>query len=126
MSTLIETIAVLVLLGILAAVAVPRYMDITEEARVKVASGQIGQVKGRLTAAMSRYMVENSGAQPVDGAALITYANAASANTCPASATTDGDFTFKCEMGTGREVIITVNEVQGKALSTVATGNYRY
>ncbi len=37
--TLIEIIAVLVILGILAAVAVPRFMDLTEDSKTKAAEG---------------------------------------------------------------------------------------
>ena len=36
--TLIEIIAVLVILGILAAVAIPKYLDMQDAARVKAAS----------------------------------------------------------------------------------------
>ena len=40
--TLIEIIAVLVLLGILAAVAVPRYVDLQEDAKVMALQGALG------------------------------------------------------------------------------------
>ena len=55
--TLVEIIAVLVLLGILAAVAIPKYMDVTESARSKAAYGEISELKGRLTNALARQMV---------------------------------------------------------------------
>ena len=47
--TLIEIIAVLVILGILAAVAVPRYLNLQDEARQQAAQGAIAELKGRAT-----------------------------------------------------------------------------
>ncbi|MGV8059414.1 MAG: type II secretion system protein [Smithellaceae bacterium] len=45
--TLIEIIAVLVILGILAAAAVPKYISLQEEARKNAAYGAIAEVKAR-------------------------------------------------------------------------------
>jgi prepilin-type N-terminal cleavage/methylation domain-containing protein len=45
--TLIEIIAVLVILGILAAAAVPRYISLQEEARKNAAQAAIGEMKAR-------------------------------------------------------------------------------
>jgi MSHA pilin protein MshA len=47
--TLIEIIAVLVILGILAAVAVPRYLNLQDEARKQAAQAAIAELKGRAT-----------------------------------------------------------------------------
>lgn len=94
--TLIEIIAVLVLIGILAAVAVPKYMDLTVEASKKAAQGQIAEVKGRLATALASYMLTNNGAKPANGAALVSAANTQKADTCPTSNVDEGDFTFKC------------------------------
>jgi MSHA pilin protein MshA len=122
--TLIEIIAVLVILGILAAVAIPKYMDVQNSARVKAASGQIAEVKGRLSTAMAGYMLSNSGAKPADGAALITYANNVSGSSCPPAGTVEGDFTFGCAAGANSTVEITVTSVQGTALSTGVMGSF--
>lgn len=46
--TLIEIIAVLVILGILAAVAVPKYVDMQTEAKKMAAQGQVAELKGTL------------------------------------------------------------------------------
>ena len=43
--TLIEIIAVLVILGILAAVAVPRYLALMNQSRISAAQGAIGELK---------------------------------------------------------------------------------
>lgn len=126
--TLIEIIAVLILLGILAAVAIPKYMDLTDTARGKAASGQIAEVKGRLNSAMAKYMLANSGSKPAGGSELISYANSTSANSCPTSATTEGDFEFVCaENGSvATRTTITVSKVQGVTLSPSVSGGYDF
>lgn len=114
--TLIEIIAVLVILGILAAVAIPKYMDIQSEARLKSAKGQISEIKGRLNTYLAGYMLDNSGAKPATGAALLTYVSGKDANACPTTSVTEGDFTYQCA-GTGNsKVTITVTAVQGVAV----------
>jgi len=52
--TLIEIIAVLVILGILAAVAVPKYMDMQASAKVMAAAGQVSELKGTLNSAWGK------------------------------------------------------------------------
>ena len=64
--TLIEIIAVLVILGILAAVAVPKYLSMAEEARIKAAQGAVAEIKGRLSSAQGKYMMANAGTAPTN------------------------------------------------------------
>lgn len=125
--TLMEIIAVLVILGILAAIAVPKYMGLQDEARKKAGQGQIGEVKGRLAQGLANYMLVNNGTQPANGAALVTYMDTISADSCPTTATTEGDFEFSCSgaSGTTKTVTITVSKVQGTAVTSV-TGTYTY
>jgi len=59
--TLIEIIAVLIILGILAAVAVPKYLNLQTDAKVKAAQGQVAEVKGTLSTAWGKYMLRTSG-----------------------------------------------------------------
>lgn len=126
--TLIEIIAVLVILGILGAVAVPKYIDVSNDARNKAAVGQINEVKGRLSLSLASHMINNSGSVPANGAALVTAANNLKANACPTTATTEGDFTFSCNGGTGtdKSVTISVTAVQGVTLSPAVTGTYNF
>ena len=73
--TLIEIIAVLVLLGILAAVAVPRYIDLTAAAADRALDAAIAELNGREALSWANQMIETSG-NPVD-ATVFTGVDAA-------------------------------------------------
>jgi len=47
--TLIELVIIIVILGILAAVAIPKYQDITGEAREAAARGSLGSIRSGIT-----------------------------------------------------------------------------
>jgi MSHA pilin protein MshA len=113
--TLIEIIAVLVILGILAVVAVPRYLDLQDEARIKAASGAIAEVKGRYSLAYGKYLLENSGAQPASCAAILSDADAIDG--------LDPDYTVTLAGTAGATVTITVTQVDGVNV-TVPTGTW--
>jgi len=68
--TLIEIIAVLVILGILAAVAVPKYLDLSTEAAQQAAQGQVAEMKSSLNLAYAKYFMR-VGSAPT-GAQTIT------------------------------------------------------
>src|SRR5690625_4922373 len=55
--TLIEVIAVLVLLGILAAVAVPKYIDLTEAAKERAIDAGIAELNGREALAWAKVIM---------------------------------------------------------------------
>jgi len=59
--TLIEIIAVLVILGILAAVAVPRYISMMEESRKAAAQAAIAEVKGRASSYYGQLTLSGGG-----------------------------------------------------------------
>lgn len=59
--TLIEIIAVLVILGILAAVAVPKYVNLQEEAAKKAALGQVAELKSGLNLGYAKAVLSNGG-----------------------------------------------------------------
>jgi prepilin-type N-terminal cleavage/methylation domain-containing protein len=58
--TLIEIIAVLVILWILAAVAIPKYFDLQQDAKNKAALSAISEGKARVNQYATRYVLTNS------------------------------------------------------------------
>ncbi len=59
--TLIEIIAVLVILGILAAVAVPRFLNLQDEARIKGLESLVSAAQSQLSMAYAEELLKNNG-----------------------------------------------------------------
>lgn len=106
--TLIEIIAVLVILGILAAVAIPKYQNLQQTARQKALDGAIAAGQSQLSMAYSAELLINNGD---DNA--ITWSNV----TTPCS-NIGGDFTVSCTGGPN--VTITATDSTG----VTATGSW--
>lgn len=59
--TLIEIIAVLVILGILAAVAVPRYFDLANQGEERAARAAVAEVQARVNNLFAQQLIETNG-----------------------------------------------------------------
>jgi MSHA pilin protein MshA len=65
--TLIELVIVIVVLGILAAMAIPKYISIQRDARISSVNGIAGGLRGAVALARAKYMVVgNNAAVTVD------------------------------------------------------------
>lgn len=54
--TLIELVIVIVILGLLAALAIPRYITIQQQARIAAVNGMAGGLRGAVALARAQYM----------------------------------------------------------------------
>ncbi|MCD6487350.1 MAG: prepilin-type N-terminal cleavage/methylation domain-containing protein [Syntrophobacterales bacterium] len=71
--TLIEIIAVLIILGILAAVAVPKYMSMTDNAKTKAMEGALAEGMSTMSIAYAKLMLSQAGtASTTEVAAMAT------------------------------------------------------
>ncbi len=104
--TLIEIIAVLIILGILAAVAIPKYMDLTADAQARAMEGARAEGLSTCSIAYGKLMLSNSGTATT--ADIATYAGV------NAPASDEFSYTFAA---TATGVLITVG---GKAGSDFA------
>ena len=123
--TLIEIIAVLIILGIVSAVAVARYLNVAEEARKLAAQGAIAEVKGRLSSAQAKYIMANSGTPPTSPI-LFSYATTPANNAYLSEANLSNvgtDFTVTTANGT--PITITVSAVGNVTLGTSVVGNFK-
>ena len=68
--TLVEVIAVLVILGILAAVAVPKFFDMQVTARKKAIQGAVGELNGQLSMAFAQNVLEGGAVGAYTGFAV--------------------------------------------------------
>ena len=106
--TLIEIIAVLVILGILAAVAIPRFMDLTTVASDKAAMQAVAEGKSRLSNQFARNLL--IGTTNLTTAKLLTQFAASPA------LMDGGDYTLSYEAAG------TVTEIRVRATGVAARG----
>lgn len=114
--TLIEIIAVLVILGILAAVAIPRYMDLMEESRNNAANSAIAEVQARASSIYASNLLKN--VSPNDCSTVLTAVNA--------NIGTLGDFEATATSGCPSNFTITVSHVKNKELKTKQSGTWTF
>lgn len=104
--TLVEIIAVLVILGILAAVAIPKYFDLQSDARRKSMEGAMAEAVGRVNGKFGSALLGGSTYDTIDYSAA-------------ALGTDMGDFTLSVSGGGAGTGPITLT-VTGRAGSPVA------
>lgn len=78
--TLIELIVVIVILGILAATALPRFANLQQDARMASANAALGALNSAAAIAHSTFLVRNT---PVAGVVVIEGQNATNQNGYP-------------------------------------------
>ncbi len=103
--TLIEIIAVLVILGILAAVAVPKYIDLQDEAKKKALQGALAEGMSTVSMNYAYMMLSNAGT-----ATMVNLATKAT-NNRPASK----DFTYTFASATDVSGILVTVKALGSA-----------
>jgi len=73
--TLIELVIVIVILGILAAVAIPKYEDMREQARTATLKGQLGAIRSAVAIQYGRNALNGSATFPTLDASIFADGN---------------------------------------------------
>jgi prepilin-type N-terminal cleavage/methylation domain-containing protein len=73
--TLIELVIVIVILGILAAVAIPKYEDMREQARVATLKGQLGSIRSAVAIQYARNALNGSASFPTLNGSIFADGN---------------------------------------------------
>ena len=115
--TLIEVIAVLVILGVLVAVAAPRYVALVQESKIAAAQAEVAEMKSTLNLAYARLCIR-TGIAPTTGLSVLEeagFADAAAENVGTAP-----DVWSVTLTGSGTSVLVSVNNRNGDSEYTAS------
>ena len=85
--TLIELVVVIIILGILAAVAVPKFVDLSSDAEAATCKANQHAIEAAAAMVYAQNAVAGSPAFPADLASMATQLTTGSTPSCPASGT---------------------------------------
>ena len=101
--TLVELIVVIVIVGILAAVAVPKFLDLSDSAKTAACKQNQATIETAASIGYANAAIAGTAAYPADVAAMVTAGLLAEAPVCPLTAAA-----YTYTVGTGEVTCATV------------------
>ncbi len=129
--TLIELVVVIVILGILAATALPRFVNMSQTARIASLNGMVGALNSAVSVSHAQFLVTSPAASPItmDGATVAVWGGYPDALSIGTALSSYSGFTFTAGSGAASTAVATftlqtncyVTYTSAAAASTTAT-----
>ncbi len=120
--TLIELVVVIVILGILAATAAPKFMDLQKDARISAANGLAGAVKSSISMTYSKAIL--AGKDKTPSGAYICNSGAATA-TCDQNSAEGVELAYGRPAATAKGILRAV-DIEAESEGTTPTKEWTY